>query len=188
MKQRFVDLLESTGREGIGGLLDYLAAETDFYTAPASTKFHGAHEGGLLEHSLAVYHRLTDPVHNVEEELFDINSLTICSLLHDICKANYYKQDTRNVKINGSWEQVPYYTVDDQFPMGHGEKSVIILQQFIELTTEEMMAIRWHMLGFDDAARGGYTCSQAMSAASNKYPLIIALHMADLAASYFDKK
>lgn len=187
MKQLFINLLESTNRDGIDYLLGYLETETDFYTAPASTKHHGANEGGLLDHSLAVYRRLLGTIHG-SDLMFGTDSLTICSLLHDVCKANYYKQDTRNVKVNGVWEQVTYYTVEDQYPYGHGEKSVDIIRNFIELTQEEKMAIRWHMLGFDDAARGGFTGSQAMSDASGKYPLIVALHIADLAATYFDKK
>lgn len=188
---RFIELLESTEREGIHDLIVWLTKETDFFTAPASTKYHGAVEGGLVEHSLTV----------------DLNMERICAtyglqipgasrrltaLTHDICKANFYKVDYKNAKdpvIDGKqmtgWHRVPYYTIDDQFPVGHGEKSVIILQKFIELTDEEIMAINWHM-GFSDDRCKGYGGMQALSNAFGKYPLAVALHMADLASNYFD--
>lgn len=107
----------------------------------------------------------------------------ICALLHDLCKANYYKLGTRNVKneSTGQWEKAPYYSVEDLFPYGHGEKSVFLIERFMKLHVEEAVAIRWHMGGFDDAARGG---SFAISEAYDKYPLAIKLHIADLTATY----
>ena len=108
---------------------------------------------------------------------------TICGLLHDVCKAIFYKVGTRNVKIDvtGQWEKVPFYQVADQLPYGHGEKSVYLIERFMRLRTEEAMAIRWHMGGFDDAAKGG--CF-AISEAYDKYPLAVKLHIADLKATY----
>ena len=110
-------------------------------------------------------------------------SIAICALLHDLCKAQYYKVSTRNVKNEqtGQWEKVPYYTVEDAFPYGHGEKSVYLIERFLRLKPAEAMAIRWHMGGFDEAARGG---SFAISAAYDKYPLAVKLHLADLEATY----
>ena len=107
----------------------------------------------------------------------------ICALLHDLCKANYYKAGTRNVKneVTGQWEKVPSYSVEDLFPYGHGEKSVFLIERFMKLRIEEAVAIRWHMGGFDDAARGG--CF-AISEAYDKYPLAVKLHIADLEATY----
>ena len=161
-------------------LLDWLDHKTDFFTAPASTRFHGACEGGLCMHSLNVYHALHDTffTEGDSEETF-----AICALLHDLCKANYYKPGTRNVKneATGQWEKVPSYSVEDMFPYGHGEKSVFLIERFMKLKVEEAVAIRWHMGGFDDAAKGG--CF-AISEAYDKYPLAVKLHIADLKATY----
>ena len=167
-------------RPGAERLLDWLDNKTDFFTCPASTRFHGACEGGLCMHSLNVYHALHD---RFFQEGDSEESFAICALLHDLCKANYYKVSTRNVKndATGQWEKVPYYTVEDQFPYGHGEKSVFLIERFMRLKTEEAVAIRWQMGGFDDAARGG---SFAISEAYDRYPLAIKLHIADLTATY----
>lgn len=104
-------------------------------------------------------------------------------LLHDVCKANFYKVSTRNVKndATGQWEKVPFYQVADQLPYGHGEKSVYLIEHFMRLKTDEAIAIRWHMGGFDDAVRGG---SFAVSDAYNRYPLAVKLHASDLIATY----
>lgn len=187
MKQRFIDLLSQVQRPGIKNLIHYLEHETDFFIAPASTKFHGAKEGGLLEHSLRVYDNLIK-VHETFFEEFQSDALIIVALLHDVCKTNFYKKGTRNVKNEqtGNWEKVEIYEIDDQIPLGHGEKSVILLQRYIYMTMEEIMCIRWHMAGYDDAGRswaGGMTMGNAMM----KYPLVVALHMADLAANYIDQ-
>ena len=131
-------------------------------------------------HSLNVYHALHDRFFTEGDSE---ESFAICALLHDLCKANYYKVSTRNVKneATGQWEKAPYYTVEDQFPYGHGEKSVFLIERFMRLKTEEAVAIRWHMGGFDDAARGG---SFAISEAYDRYPLAVKLHIADLTATY----
>ena len=154
--------------------------ETDFFSAPASTRFHGACDGGLCMHSLNVYHALHDGFFTEGESE---ESYAICALLHDLCKANYYKKGTRNVKndATGQWEKVPSYSVEDLFPYGHGEKSVFLIERFMKLKVEEAVAIRWHMGGFDDAAKGG--CF-AISEAYDKYPLAVKLHIADLKATY----
>ena len=167
-------------RPGAEKLLAWLEG-TDFFTAPASTRFHAAYEGGLLDHSLNVYNVLISKHFNPETD--DLESYTIVSLLHDLCKANYYKPGTRNVKneATGQWEKVPSYSVEDLFPYGHGEKSVFLIERFMKLHIEEAVAIRWHMGGFDDAARGG--CF-AISEAYDKYPLAVKLHIADLEATY----
>lgn len=188
MKNRFIDLLRITGRPRIDKLISYLEDETDFFVAPASTKYHGACEGGLLAHSLAVYEQL-GKVMKLNNLKCEYESVIITALLHDVCKANFYEAATRNVKNEktGFWEKVPCIIINDKLPLGHGEKSVIILQQYIDLTIDEIMAIRWHMAGFDDAGRQ-YGGGQALSTAMSQYPLICALHMADLAANYIDKE
>ncbi len=176
-KNRFIALLESTKRKGIDRLIKWLET-TDFFTAPASTRFHGAYEGGLLEHSLNVY----DAFVQLFGESEDSESIIICTLLHDLCKAGFYKIEMRNRKNEqGKWEQVPFYAIDDKLPMGHGEKSVFMIERFVRLALNEAIAIRWHMGGFDEAVRGG---SYAMTNAYDAYPLAVKLHMADLYASY----
>lgn len=180
MKEEFISLLRSTNREGIEGLIQFIE-KTDFFKAPASTRFHGSTEGGLLEHSMKVYEILKN---NVKNAVVDLNAnedtLIIIALLHDICKANYYKVDYRNAKNErGEWEKVPYYTVDDTIPYGHGEKSVMMITEYIKLTVEEKYAIRWHM-GFTEPKELYGTIGQAYK----KYPLALFLHEADLEASY----
>lgn len=180
-KQRFINLLKeaSEQRKGVDKLLAWLEG-TDFFTAPASTRFHGAYEGGLVEHSLNVYDAFMKLFG--QEEAHNRASVLICTLLHDVCKSGFYKTELRNRKNEqGQWEKVPVYAIEDHFPMGHGEKSVWLIERFVRLTAEESVAIRWHMGGFDDAVRGG---SYTISAAYEKYPLALKLHMADMYASY----
>lgn len=184
-KEEFLQIYnEYVKRQGSQEFLDWLL-KTDFFTAPASTKYHGACEGGLLLHSLNVYKTLCERY--FEEGKDSEESFAICALLHDLCKAQFYKVSTRNVKndVTGQWEKVPYYTVEDAFPYGHGEKSVFLIERFMRLKTSEAMAIRWHMGGFDDSARGG---SFAISLAYEKYPLAVKLHLADLESTYLKEK
>jgi hypothetical protein len=179
--ETFEKLLRNTDREGIDKLIDYIRT-TDFYTAPASTRFHSCHEGGLLEHSLNVYNVLNEKLKAGQwvSKQFNSNSVIITALLHDMCKANFYKTDYRNVKNDkGVWEKVPYYTVDDELPFGHGEKSVYIISAFIKLTREEAMAIRWHM-GFSEPKENFNSVGKAMGS----FPLTLALSESDLEATY----
>lgn len=181
MKEEFISLLRSTNREGIEAVIQFLE-KSDFYKAPASTRFHGSFEGGLLEHSMKVYEILK---HKVKNSLLDLNvsddTLIIIALLHDICKVNFYKVDYRNAKNErGEWEKVPYYTVDDTIPYGHGEKSVMMITEYMKLTVEEKYCIRWHM-GFTEPKEAYNTLGQAFK----KFPLALILHEADLEATYF---
>ena len=170
-------------RAGAPQLLKWLET-TDFYTAPASTRFHGACECGLVMHSLNVYDVLHQRYFSPEDSE---ESFAIVALLHDLCKANFYKAGFRNVKddATGKWERVPTFNVQDAFPFGHGEKSVYLIERFLRLKPAEAIAVRWHMGGFDDAARGG---SFAVSAAYDEYPLAVKLHLADLEATYLREK
>lgn len=173
MKEEFIALLKQVDREGMDNLIDFLN-RSDFFEAPASTRFHGCYKGGLLEHSMKVYEIL-------KTKTEDSDSVKIIALLHDICKANFYKVDYRNAKNEqGVWEKVPYYTVDDTIPYGHGEKSVMMLSEFIKLTPEERYAIRWHM-GFTEPKELYTTIGQAYK----KYPVALLVHEADLEATYF---
>lgn len=181
MKEEFIKLLRETNREGIENLLDFLE-KSDFYKAPASTRFHGSKEQGLLEHSLKVYEILEEKMKHTPIKI-DIpeESIRITALLHDICKTNYYSVDYRNAKnALGVWEKVPYYKVDDTIPYGHGEKSVMMISEYIKLTNDEKYAIRWHM---------GYTEPKELygtiGLAYTKYPFALLMHEADLEATYF---
>lgn len=195
----FESMLKECEREGLDNLLNYIR-KSDFYTAPASTRYHSCHEGGLLEHSINVAKCLlfkisegniwSDVLKEVERE-----SVILCSLLHDICKTNFYVVEMKNKKIysdkgkkidsNGrfDWETVPGFSVEDKFPYGHGEKSVMMIEEFIKLKPIERYAIRWHM-GFTEPKESYNT----LSAAIEKYPFILALHEADLEATYLLEK
>ena len=155
--------------------------KTDFFTAPASSKYHCACRGGLVQHSVSVYHTMMEK--HFEQGKDSEESFAICALLHDVCKAQFYKEGFRNVKNDetGQWEKKSVYFVEDSFPYGHGEKSVFLIERFLRLKTSEAVAIRWHMGGFDDAARGG---SFAVSQAYERYPLAVKLHLADLESTY----
>ena len=179
-KEKYIDLLKQSGRIGIENLIKYLE-DTDFFIAPASTKFHNSFEGGLLEHSLNVYENLVKE-NKLLKKKYDNPSLIIVALLHDICKANFYEVTTRNVKKNDKWVKEPYYIVNDQMPLGHGEKSVIIAKSFIALTLEEALAIRWHMGAFEPSEN-----YNTISTAYNQSKLALLLHIADLKATYIDE-
>lgn len=185
-KERFITLYkEHIHREGSEKLLDYLMSEhCDFFTAPASTRYHGAYAQGLLEHSLNVYDCLCDylsrdRVKNLYHMKYEEETIAIVALLHDICKINCYKESMRNQKVNGTWVQVPYYEFDDRLPYGHGEKSVYIITGFMRLTREEAFAIRYHM-GFSGSEE-----TRNVGAAFEQYPLAFALSTADMEATYY---
>lgn len=179
-KDDFIEIYnKNITREGSDKLLKWLSG-TDFFTAPASTRFHLAYEGGLCEHSVNVYRVLRE---RYFEEGDSEESFALCGLLHDVCKAQFYGVSYRNVKdeATGQWEKKPFYTVDDRFPYGHGEKSVYLIERFVRLKPQEAVAVRWHMGGFDESAKGG---SFAISGAFERYPLAVKLHLADLEATY----
>lgn len=178
ISKNFVEMLLLTGRHGIVDLTRYMQEETDFFTAPASTKYHGAFEGGLLQHSMNVLKCLDNEARMAG---YDYDSILIVALLHDICKANCYGKETRTVKEDGKWVEKSVYTYQDALPLGHGEKSLYLISKFIKLTDEEAAAIRWHMGGFDSAFRGG---DRGLNIAFEKYPLAVLLHLADMKATY----
>lgn len=190
-KAEFIKIYkDNISREGSDKLLKWLE-NSDFFSAPASSKFHNAVEGGLCEHSLNVYKRALE-IYELEQQkkskLFDgitKENLAVAALLHDLCKVNFYKLSFKNAKVNGAWEQVPYYTVEDALPYGHGEKSVYIISGFMRLTRDEAMAINWHMGGFDKRVVGGdFSISQAFE----QYPFATLVHVADIMATYFDEE
>lgn len=200
-------------RPGLSNLLSWLEEKTDFFTAPCSTRYHLSEIGGLCAHSLNVYYRLRaiflsekqrregdDATLTAEEE----STIALVALLHDVCKYNVYHPIYRNQKTydaakvaaaepyqvkedpNGRfvWETVPGFAYEENFPYGHGEKSVFIINRCVKLTVDEALAIRWHM-GFSDTdfKAGGYN----VGAAFERCPLAVLLHMADLQATYLDE-
>ena len=184
-KQKFIEYYQANiHREGADRLLEWLQT-TDFFTAPASTRYHCACPSGLVQHSVNVYEVMMEK--HFDPETDSAESFALCALLHDVCKAQFYKISTRNVKNEktGQWEKVPYYTIEDAFPYGHGEKSVFLIERFVRLKPAEATAIRWHMGGFDDAARGG---NFSISVAYDKYPIAVKLHLAELEATYLREK
>ena len=186
-KERFIEIFKThVKREGADKLLAYLSSDAcDFFTAPASTRFHGNYEGGLCEHSLNVYDCLCDIMSRprIKEQYgvsYSEESIAIAALLHDICKTNFYKVSFRNAKnAEGKWESVPFYTIEDNLPYGHGEKSVYIASGYMRLTRDEAFAIRYHMgfSGNDDPGNVGR--------AMEMFPLAFFLHCADSEAAYF---
>ena len=184
-KQKFIEYYQANiHREGADRLLEWLQT-TDFFTAPASTRYHCACPAGLVMHSINVYEVMMEK--HFDPETDSAESFALCALLHDVCKAQFYKVSSRNVKNEktGQWEKVPYYVIEDAFPYGHGEKSVFLIERFVRLKPAEATAIRWHMGGFDDAARGG---NFSISVAYDKYPIAVKLHLADLEATYLREK
>ena len=182
LKERFINLCSTITRPGMEDLMAWLG-RSDFYSAPASSKYHGNYTGGLLEHSLNVYDKLSEFVARYPELDIPAESVAIVALFHDLTKVNYYTVSTRNVKddATGIWHKEPFYKTDDRLPLGHGEKSVIILQSFMKLTRDEIFAIRWHMGGFDNAVKGG---DYGLNGAFEMCPLAVMTHLADMEATY----
>ena len=186
-KNEFIEIYkENITRPGSDKLLNYLISEqSDFFTAPCSTRFHGSYAGGLVQHSINVYNCLKDYLSRQRtKDVYGMNytdeSIALVSLLHDVCKMNFYSVDYRNANNEqGVWEKVPYYTINDQLPYGHGEKSVYIVSGFMRLTREEAFAIRYHM-GFS-----GIEDRNSIGKAFEMFPLAFALSVADMEATYF---
>lgn len=183
--------MRETGRRGIDNVLVELD-KLGFYSAPASTKFHGSYSGGLLKHSLNVYDeammvlemqlRLCPGI----EQLIPVGSIAIAALLHDVCKAEIYKPEIKKRKnAEGMWESYDGYGVDySNFPLGHGEKSVIrLLKWGLQMTDDEIMAIRWHMSGFDLAFQSPESRANYGSAIE-RCPLLAIIKAADGLAAH----
>ena len=199
---KFEQLLNGVKREGIENLLGFIR-KSDFYTAPASTRFHLSENGGLLKHSLNVYEclnaKLSAPIWKDVLKDTGNDTIILVSLLHDICKTYYYTTEYKNQKAYDAekvyaakpseikhdakgdfiWETVPCYTVDNKYPLGHGSKSVIFILQYIKLSMEEIFAINYHMGAYCDSSQWS-----ELGIAYDKYPLALALHQADMEASH----
>ena len=185
-KERFIEVYKKyIHREGSDKLLEYLMSHSsDFFDAPASARYHGNYDGGLVEHSLNVYDCLKDYLERTRVKTtyglnYNDESIAIVALLHDLCKINCYKKGTRNVKENGQWKLVPTFEYNDNITYGHGEKSVYMISVYMRLTREEAFAIRYHM-GFS-----GSEDARNVGAAFEMFPLAFALSTADMEATYF---
>lgn len=189
LKARFEAEAATIKRPGIENLMNYVC-KSDFYTAPASTKYHLSCKGGLLIHSLNVLDALRDimPLNENGNRVYRVagrvvaevpdESVTIMALFHDLCKTYFYTTEMRNKKVNGRWKEVPFLTVDDRMPLGHGDKSVMLIKEYIKLTSPEMYAIWFHM-GFSDTQD-----NRTLSNAVKKFPVIWAMHTADTMAAF----
>lgn len=218
-KERFLHLAGKIKRDGITDLMNYLDAK-DFFTAPASTRYHGSHPQGLLMHSLWVYDLMKE-INELTSLNIDKESILVCGLFHDVCKVDFYKEDSEEATsaqmgklrslCDGSKYDLPpkhqrtkvyvsllidailknksvpeyktTYKVEDRLPMGHGEKSVFIINKFMAITDEEALAIRWHLGGFDPAAWNSPMGNPSVQAfRENK--LVALISGADILASY----
>ena len=181
-REEFLEIFRThVTRPGSEKLLDWMDSKTDFFSAPASTRFHGACDGGLCAHSLNVYRVLHGTFFTPDEDSEE--TFAICALLHDLCKIGCYTPGVRNVKgPDGKWTQVPTYNFNDPMPYGHGEKSVYVVNGFLRLTREEAFAIRYHM-GFS-----GNEDNRQVGNAFQMYPLAFCLSVADMEATYFLEK
>lgn len=190
VRDKFIEIFKTNiKREGADKLLEFICSpSSDFFTAPASARYHSAYEGGLCEHSINVYECLKAYLdRDVARTKYNLNysdeSIAIVALLHDLCKMNIYKVSYRNAKnAEGVWEKVPYYEFDDALPYGHGEKSVYMITPFMKLSREEAFAIRYHM-GFSNVEN--QMATNNVSKAFEMYPLAFALSTADMEATYY---
>ena len=190
VRDKFIEIFKTNiKREGADKLLEFIcSSSSDFFTAPASARYHSAYEGGLCEHSINVYECLKAYLdRDVARTKYNLNysdeSIAIVALLHDLCKMNIYKVSYRSAKNEqGVWEKVPYYEFDDTLPYGHGEKSVYMITPFMKLSREEAFAIRYHM-GFSNVEN--QMATNNVSKAFEMYPLAFALSTADMEATYY---
>lgn len=189
-KVHFVEnTLLSTNRKGMDKVLEYLRG-SDFYYAPSSTKFHSNYQGGLLDHSILVLTTaisLRDAMVNIKPELKERltdESVIISALLHDLCKVGFYvPKDKWKKDENDKWVSYRGYDVEDTFPIGHGEKSVILLQCLgLELNMDEMLAIRYHMGLWSTSVDCG-DANRAYFRAVNMCPLLSIIQNADFMSS-----
>lgn len=176
-KERFLELCSKIRRPGIEELIRWLEG-SDFFFCPASAKYHGAHPGGLVEHSVNVYDELTRLLDVYPEITASEETKIIISLFHDLCKVNLYVSEKRNRKnAAGQWESYDAYTYNEKLHYGgHGSKSVFILQNYLRLTAEEAVAINCHM--------GSWDGNKDVGSAYEQFPLAWLLHVADESATY----
>jgi hypothetical protein len=182
-KEQIISILHDTQRTGMKDMVRFLQCDSDFFEAPASAQHHCAYVGGLAEHSLSVYDTLVKL-----NETFDVGipaeQMSTTALLHDMCKMGHYVQENKWRKDDyGKWESYTAWGVDDKLPLGHGEKSLFLVGKFLQLTDSEAAAIRWHMGCWTPGIVSDYPSGSAFRAATDKYPLVTLLHVADYMSS-----
>jgi len=202
-KDEFSVIYDHIERDGAVALHDWLENETDFFTAPASSKYHLCEPGGLCQHSINVYHRLRKFLMDEYGSRcpYSEETIALVALCHDLCKTGFYEMDWKNQKnydpeaVRNAlprerksdnrgefiWESVPIYTIREQFIFGHGEKSVYLINKFMDLTDEEAQAIRFHMGSFNETDKNNVGQVFAQS------PLAFFLNMSDGAATFLDE-
>lgn len=177
-------------REGVDKLLEFIETKTDFKTAPASTKFHLNIVGGLMEHTLNVLRFAREAQKMIEAPGIEDDNITVAALLHDLCKVNYYEEgeewDKKYKDETNQWRKKKVWKVNDQIPLGHGEKSVILAVRYIPLKISEMAAIRWHMSGFDAGIHFNYPSGFPYRESMDKYPLLKIISIADVMAETYE--
>ena len=186
-KQAYIELLRSTKREGIENLISYLETKTDFFTAPASTRFHNNFDGGLLLHSLNVYNNFKKLLEIRPDVQVDEENIIIAALCHDLCKANYYTKEERNRKVDGRWETYEVYSSikSPSIPYPHAVRFIRFLRSFISIKHVEELMIYYHMGPF-----GGedYEYKNLLQDVNERYPATLIMYMADLMSSYLDEE
>jgi len=192
-RENFNTALTFIKREGITELVNWLETETDYFTAPASSQFHGNYEGGLLDHSLQVLRFALHNFNLILKQKPDLEylreSVVISALFHDVCKCNnYVKEEKWKKDENNKWVSYQGWSTKDTFPMGHGEKSVYLVSQHLKLTNAEVMAIRWHMGAFESSVNvtGSFTSFAFYAAMDN--PLVRLIHCSDMLALAVEEK
>lgn len=183
-REQFIKIMKQVERPGVDELLTWLEG-TDFYSAPASTRFHGSYPGGLVYHTLNVVYELRELVKFYEVTDIPKESIIIVALAHDFCKINIYQETMVNVppqrSKSGKWEQQLGYKKNETLRLGHGAKSLSILQNFIKLEDYEKEAIFWHVGAYD---LGWYNNVNDLNAIFKENKLAFLLHMADMVATY----
>jgi len=192
-RENFNKALIYIKREGLNELVNWLETETDFFTAPASTQYHGNYEGGLLEHSMIV---TRFALHNfnfivkLKPELEELReSVILCALFHDVCKTNYYFLEKKWYKDeDNKWKDYIGYVTRDVFPMGHGEKSIYLISKFVKLTDTEVMAIRWHMGATEPSVSIPNNAHYYAYNEAINNPIVRLIHCADMLAMTIEEK
>jgi HD superfamily phosphohydrolase YqeK len=192
-KENFEKALTFIKRDGVEELVNYLKSETDFFTAPASSNFHGNFEGGLLEHTVNVtqfaLHNFNVIVTRKPDLEYLRESVVICALFHDVCKTNYYVKEKKWTKdADNKWKEYFGYTVKDSFPLGHGEKSVFIISKYVKLTNPEAMAIRWHMGATEPSVSVPNNAHYYAYNEAIDHPLVRLIHCADMLSMTLEEK
>lgn len=211
LKDQFIQLYQThIKRKGADALLDLLENKSNFFKDPASSRYHLAYPGGLVEHSINVYKRLhwlceVEDKFNLPFQMPSEESIAIVGLLHDICKADTYIEHRETIRDydkhlvattrNGGHLESIYsdeqgdfvlkeqvtYTKEDPFPFGHGEKSVLLITKFMQLTEEEIFAIRYHMSSWNPEEKN------RASSIFETYEFALLTHMADEFATFVDE-